>query len=70
MIGNNQSLISQILKVVGPLGERFEFFSRLGFKIQSNFDLETTEIKVHSVRALKRYLNEKNLIHGRETATI
>ena len=42
----------------------------LGFKIQSNFDMKTTEIKFHSVRALKRYLNEINLIHGRETATI
>ena len=27
-------------------------------------------IKLHTVRALKRYLNEKNLIHGRVTATI
>ena len=47
-----------------------KFFGSLGFKIQSNFDLETTKINLHSVRALKRYLNEKNLIHGRETATI
>ena len=36
VISNNQSLISQILKVVGPLGEKFKFFSPLGFKIQSN----------------------------------
>ena len=70
VISNNQSFISQILKVVGPLGEKLEFFSPLGFKIKSNFDLETTKLKLHSVRALKQYLNEKNLIHGRETATI
>ena len=70
VIRNYQSFISQILKVVGPLGEKFEFFSPLGFKIQSSFDLETIKIKVHSVRTLKQYVNEKNLIHGRETATI
>ena len=70
VISNNQSFISQILKVAGPLEEKFEFFSLLGLKIQRNFDLETTKIKFHSVRALKRYLNERNLIHGRETATI
>ena len=70
VISNNQSFISQILRVVGPLGEKCEFFSPLGFKLQSNFDLETTKIKLHLVRALKRYLNEKNLLRGRETATI
>ena len=36
--------------------------------MQGSFDLETTKIKLHSVRALKSYLNEKTLIHGRETA--
>ena len=61
---------------MGPLREKFEFFSPSGFKIQSNFDqffnvdLETIKVKLHSVRALKRYLNEKNLVQGRETATI
>ena len=35
----------------------------MGFKIQSNFNLETTKIKVHLIKALKRYLNEKNLTH-------
>ena len=49
---------------------KFKFFCPLGFKIQSHFVLETTKIKLHSVRALKRYLNEKNLMHGRGTATI
>ena len=28
------------------------------------------KMELYSVRTLKRYLNEKNLIHGRETATI
>ena len=40
------------------MGEKFEFFSLLGFKIQSNVDLETTKIMLHSVRALEQYLNE------------
>ena len=70
VISNSQSFISQILKVVGPFEEKFEFFSPLGFKIRRNSDLETTKIKLHSVRALKRYLNEKNLTHSRETAAI
>ena len=56
--------MSQILRVVGLLGEKFKFFSPLRFKVQSNFDLETTKIKLHSVRALKRHQNETNLIHG------
>ena len=47
---NYQSFIPQILRVVG-LGKKFEFFSPLGFKIQSNFDLQTTKVKLESVRA-------------------
>ena len=71
MISNNQSFVFQILKVVlRLLVEKFWFFGLLGLKSQSNFDLETTKIKLHSVWALKQYLNEKNLTHGRETAMI
>ena len=70
VIINNQSFISQILKVVGPLREKVELFSHLEFEIQSNLDLETTKIKLCSVRALKRYLNEKKSENGQETATI
>ena len=70
VICNYQSFISQISKVAGPLGEKFEVLSPLGFQIQRNFDLETTKVKFHSVGALKRYPNEKNLKHSRETATI
>ena len=56
--------ISQNLKAAGPLGENFDFFSLFGFDIQSNFDYRTSRIKFYSVRSLKCYLNEKNLIHG------
>ena len=68
-VGNIQSFPPQIFEVVGPLRENLEFFSPLGFDIQRNSDHETPVIKLYSVRALKRYLNEKNL-HGRVTATI
>ena len=70
-ISNNQSSISKILKVVGPLGEKFTLFSPLRLKSQSNFDLETTKSKLqHTVRTVKGSLNEKNLIRGRKTAAI
>ena len=72
VISNNKSLISQNLKVVGPLGGKFDFdfFSPSGFEIQSYFDYRTSKFKFYSVRALKRYLNEKNLMHGRVMSTI
>ena len=47
-----------------------DFFSPLGFDAQTNSDHKTQNIKFHSVTALKRYLNEENLIHGRVMATI
>ena len=46
------------------------FFSPLEFDVQTNSDYKPQQIKLYSVRALKRYVNEKNLIHGREMATI
>ena len=58
------------MKVVGPLGGKFDFFSPSRFEIQSDFDYRTSKIIFYSVRALKCYLNEKTLIHGRVTATI
>ena len=70
VISNNKSFVSQNLKVVGPLGGKFDFFSPSGFEIQSDIDHRTSKIKFYSVRALKCYLNEKNLLHGRVTATI
>ena len=69
VISNKKSLIYQILKFVGPLRVKFHFFNPLGFEIQSDFDYKASEVKLFSVKALKQYLNEKNLIHGRETAT-
>ena len=56
--------------VAGSLGRKPRFFSPLRFDVQTNSDDKTQKIKLYSVRALKRYLNEKNLIHGRVMATI
>ena len=56
--------MSQHLKVVGPLGGEFDFFSPSGFEIQKrDFDYKTSKIKFYSVRALECFVNEKNLIH-------
>ena len=52
------------------LGRKPHLFSLLGFDVQTNSDHKTQKIKLYSVRPLKRYLNEKNLIHGRVMATI
>ena len=65
-----QSFTSQNFEVVSPLGENLDFFNPLGFDVQTNSDHKTKKIKLYSVRSLKRYLNGKNLIHGRVMATI
>ena len=52
------------------MGKDLDFFSQLRFDIQRNSDHKTPNTTLYSVRALKRYLNEKNLIHGRQPATI
>ena len=62
--------MSQNLRVVGPLGGKFDFFSPSGFEIQSVFDYRTSKFKFDCVRDLNCYLNQKNLIHCRVTATI
>ena len=59
-----------MIGVVGPSGENLDFFSPLGSDVQTNSDPKIQIIKLHSVRALKRYRNEKNLIHGTVMATI
>ena len=59
VISNNQSFISQRLKVVDPLREKLDVFSH-----------RNIEIKAHSIRSLKRYLEGKNLTHSREAGTI
>ena len=64
------SFTFQIFEVIDPLGENLDFFSPLGFDVQKNSGHKTQKIKLYSVRALKRYLNEKNLTHGRVIATI
>ena len=70
LIANIQSFTSQILGVVGILGENLDLFNLLGFDVQTNSDHKAPKIKLCSVRALKGYLNEKSLIHGRVMATI
>ena len=65
-----QGFISQIFGVVGPLGGKLDFFSPFGFDVKTNSDHKTQKIKLYSVRASKRYLNEINLIYGRVIATI
>ena len=65
-----QGFTSHVFGVVGPLGENFDFFSPLGSEVQTNSDNKTQKIKLYSVRALKRHLSEKNLIHGGVMATI
>ena len=52
------------------MGRRFDFFSALGFEIHRNSDYKTLAITLYSIGALKHHLNEKNLINGREAATI
>ena len=69
-MANVQRFTSQIFGVVGPLGENLDFVCPLGFYVQTNSDHKTLNIKLYSVSGLKRYLNEKNLIHGRVMATI
>ena len=70
VIGNIQSFTSQIFGVVSLLGENLDFFSPLRFDTQKNSDYETPKIKLYLVRAFKRYLNDKSLIHDRVTPTI
>ena len=70
VIAKIQSLTSQIFGVVGPLGKNLDFLSPLAFNIQTNSDHNIKKIKLYSVRALKRCLDEKNLIPGRVMATI
>ena len=52
------------------LGRKLRFFSPLGFDVGTNSDHKTPQNKLYSVRALKRYLNEKYLTHSRVMTTI
>ena len=66
----DQSFISHILRIIGRLGEKCDLFSHLGIDIQRDSDLKISKIKFHSIRASESYLHEKNMIYGRETATV
>ena len=68
VVSNTQSFTPTIFGVVGTLGVNLDFFSPVGFDIQRDSGHETRKIKVCSVRALKCYLNVKNLVHGGGTA--
>ena len=52
------------------LWRKHRLFSPLGFDILRNSDQGIPKIKLYTVRALKWFLNEKNLILGRLTVTI
>ena len=56
-------------KTSSPLGFNVET-SLLGFDVETSSDHKSQKIKLYSVSALKRLLNEKYLIHGRVMATI
>ena len=70
VIIGNQTFIPQTRKIVGLLGEKLIFFSPLGFEAKSNFDPKTSKSKPESVTVSERYLNDKNPIHDRETASL
>ena len=70
VISNNKSLISQNLKVVSPLGRKFNFSVHRDLKFKAILITEPQKSSSTHGRVLKRYLNEKHLIHGRVMATI
>ena len=64
---NLQIIVSQILKVAGLLAEKFTFFILFGVHIEMDFYYLNMKSKLHSSRALKQHLNNKNLAHGQKT---
>ena len=60
MISNSQRFICEILKVAGQLGKKLFSFGPLRFKIQKDYDSETSEFKIHSFRVFQRYLTYKS----------
>ena len=65
-----QSFTSQIFGVVGPLGENLDFLVHWDLTLKQILITKPKKIKLYSVRALKLYLYEINLIYGRVMATI
>ena len=59
-----------MLTVHGPLRDEFSCLCPLGFEAKNDFDHKTFKIKSHSVRVLKRYLNDNSTIHSPETESI
>ena len=55
--GKAISLISQIWKTVGPFGEKFDFFSAIGFEIKTDFGHEVA--KSSSIHSERPYFDEK-----------
>ena len=53
MINNNQTFMSEILTILGPLGEKFIVFNLLGFEAKTDFDHEIFKITTHSTRSSK-----------------
>ena len=47
-MNSDQTFISQIYRVVGPLGEKLDLFSPLRFKTKSYFGYKTSKIKSQS----------------------
>ena len=53
IISDKQSFISVVLEILGPLGEKFNFFIPLGIQIEKDFNYINTRIKLQAFRALK-----------------
>ena len=70
VISNKQSFLYQDLKVTGPLGENFNFFSPIRFDIQGDSKHLTLTIKFHLLRALKWYRNKKDQIHHNSNSLV
>ena len=51
VINDNQASIFHINRVVGPFGEKLDFFSPLGFKAKRDFGHKTSILKSHSINA-------------------
>ena len=63
VIGNIQSFTSQFFIWSVPWEKTSIFFSLLEFDIERNSDHENPKIKLYTMRPLKCYLNEQNLIN-------
>ena len=63
VISNSHGFIPQILKVVSALGKKIIFLVPWGFEIQKNTDCQTSKFKLHSFRASRLYLTDKNATH-------